>query len=253
MTDHIFLLLNFSIILESLPISSSGHLGLITQFLGSKEHISSSTEHLMHIPNALIILALLIRYGFQYVHSFSAFISLGLAIALANFITSIGYLTIKKRVAQLPLYSGFLISACALLSLYWAPTGSLTTINISHAMLIGCAQTLALLPGVSRMALSTVTGIWLGIAPEVSFLFSLACELVLIGGAVVIALYNTHKESLRLTQKQMLLIALSTLFSYGALELSRYGFMSNSIALLGWYLIGISLYAILRKVTAQAS
>ncbi len=246
MTNLLYILWNINIILESLPISSSGHLRLLTQYLSRKRtsvSVDRSTEHLMHLPNACVILTLLIMHTQQYITlSLPSIISYGIALCIVNLLTGIAYLTLKKRMQQFPLWIGLVFSALSLLSLYWAPALTSIAILPVHALIIGCAQTLALLPGVSRMALTVTTGIWLGIHPGVSFLFSLACELVLIIVAVAAALYKTNM-SWSLTSKQLFLLGCSTLLSYAALELSRISFLSGTAVFFGWYLLLVSIYA----------
>lgn len=251
MTDLIYILWNLSIILESLPISSSGHLQLIARYLSRKNTISltldTATEHMMHIPNALIIVLILLRYLPYSLPSLPPYL---IAIAIVNGITGIAYITLKKRIAQLPLAFGFAVSAATLLSLYWAPSSSDIAVSYGTALVLGIAQSCALLPGVSRMAMTTVVGIWIGLHPGVSFLFSLACELGLIGIAVVAA-HNKNNE-LSLSRKQLIFITLSTVVSYAALELSRYSFVSGSAALFGWYLVGVSTYAAISSADNQS-
>ena len=246
MTDRTFFLWNLNVIGESLPISSSGHLRLLTQHLshqGTPIFIDTITEHLMHIPNALIIVTfLIINTHHHLTFSLPAIILYSIAFSIVNIVTGLAYLTLQKKVKQFPLALGFLFSALSLFSLYWAPVNSSTTILPLQALIIGCSQTLALLPGISRMALTTTTGIWLGIHPGVSFLFSLVCEFGLMCIAIAVALYKTN-VSWRLSSKQLVIIGCSTLVSYAALELSYISFLSGSAVFFGWYLLAVSIYA----------
>jgi undecaprenyl pyrophosphate phosphatase UppP len=115
---------------------------------------------------------------------------------------------------------------------------SLTTISVPHAIGIGLAQILSLAPGVSRMALTTVTGIGLGITPLVSFLYSLTCELALIFVAAIVTLRKKNASPyLYFSPSQTSILVMSCLFSLFALELSRVSFEHGYASLLGGYLI----------------
>lgn len=249
MIESLFILWNLNIILESLPISSSGHLRLLTRFLSKKRRTSlavdTATEHLMHIPNGILIFAFLACFGSSYVFpwSLSKVFSVILPIIITNGLTGCAYLTLKKQLEKSPLALGFLLSGLTLLSLIFAPLGSLKTISIFHAFLIGLAQSLALIPGLSRMALTTVTGIWLGIDPHLSFVYSLTCELVLVAIAVAAAFQKKGTSFMRgPSAQEFFIVGASSLVSFAALILSSYGFTSRTVIFIGWYLIAVSVY-----------
>ncbi len=243
-----FFLWNLSIILESLPISSSGHLRLIRKLL-SEPLPTSYTEHLQHIPNAIIITLFLV-FNCLIAHSCSLLTSLFIASLIANFITGTAYLFFK-HLPQLPLSLGFFISGSVLLSLYYAPYGTLTELSITHALIIGLAQTLSLLPGISRMAMTVSSALWLGIEPKLGFMFSLLCELLLIIVAAVAALYKKDSSSTlwSLTHTQWSILMVSGTLSYGALQVALNGFVTGSIVYCGWYIIALSAYCRLSNVT----
>lgn len=248
MLDRIPLLWNFNIILESLPISSSGHLKLLTEivsFNNKRLRLDNSTEHLMHIPNGLLIAIFLVLHGATYLNNLSSMVSFCLALMFTNALTGVVYLRYKKTFERVPLTLGFLCTSIILISLFYVPISHTTTIRLSHAFFIGLAQTVSLIPGVSRMALTTATGIWLGIDPKLSFIYSLACEVALILIAVVVALKRNTSQSASLlsniTPLQGIFLAVSSLVSYGALWLSYKGFNNQSVAFVGFYLLGVSI------------
>lgn len=257
MTKSTFILWNLNIILESLPLSSSGHLRLLARLLARQRRtllpIDTATEHLMHIPNGILIGVFLAYFGSGYVFpwSLSKIYPYILAILITNGLTGSVYLILKTWLERFPLAGGFLLSGLTLLSLSFAPTGSLKTISILHALLIGVAQSLALIPGISRMALTTTMGIWLGIDPFLSFIYSLACEFVLICIAVAAALQKQGTYFLKgLSLMEWCIVTASTLVSYAALTMSGYGFVNGTVIPVGWYLIVVSVYTELSRVVA---
>jgi undecaprenyl-diphosphatase len=61
-----------------------------------------------------------------------------------------------------------------------------TPISMRAAVLIGLAQAVALIPGVSRSGSTVVTAVWLGIDPEEAAAFSFLMAIPAIGGAAVL-------------------------------------------------------------------
>lgn len=252
MVPTTFLLWNLNIILESLPVSSSGHLTLLQNlFSPKKEVLSTSTQHLMHIPNGIIIATYLAwQARCTLVTPSFEWLSMVLFTAIAaNLITGVVYLLTKKYNPRFPLWLGFFISGSLLLSLSYVPNGTYTELGLFYGLLIGAAQTIALIPGISRMALTVCTAIWLGIDPNLSFIVSLVCELLLIIVAVGVALLD--KNSVRplwpIGSRQAIMLLVSSVISYKALEIAQYGFVTDLIIYFGWYLLALSIYSILHK------
>jgi len=64
---------------------------------------------------------------------------------------------------------GFIVTALLLTSTLWARAGSRSSISLSGAAVLGVAQGLACLPGLSRSAASLSTVAWLGVRPDRAF------------------------------------------------------------------------------------
>jgi undecaprenyl pyrophosphate phosphatase UppP len=96
------------------------------------------------------------------------------------------------------------------------------------------------------MAVTTTTGIWLGIDPKLSFIYSLACELPLIVIAVVVALKKKTSQTASLLSSisplQGAFFIGSSFVSYGGLLLSYHGFNNQLAGFVGFYLLGLSLF-----------
>ncbi len=95
------------------------------------------------------------------------------------------------------------------------------------------------------MAMTVSTAIWLGIDPRLSVSISLICELLIMIVAIGVALLRTEpfKKLWPLTTRQLGILIISTLVSYKALEVSLYGFTTNSVVYFGWYLLLLSVYS----------
>lgn len=249
-------------ILESLPISSSGHMRLFRKYLQKYKKINVPEEpeyltYFMHITTALIILFfLLIRVlpEFTNITHFEDRIALGFAITsiaiaifVANTVTLVFYFLFKKiSIRDFPLVFGFIITALLLLSLYYTPDTVRYALNtlteakiIPIAAIVGCAQGLALLPGISRLAATFVTARWCGIDPATGFIFALLIQLPLIGAALVKSLYEILYKKFpvpHIAWHGLLRVFFATIFSYGLLELVFYAAQHDQIVWFGWYM-----------------
>jgi undecaprenyl-diphosphatase len=67
-----------------------------------------------------------------------------------------------------------------------------TAIRARDAFLIGCAQTLALIPGTSRSGITITAALFLGYHPTVAARFSFLLSVPVIAGAVVVMLMSDH-------------------------------------------------------------
>ena len=73
--------------------------------------------------------------------------------------------------------TAFLCSALVVGSSYWAPKGEKDTPSSWGSLLVGIGQGVAVLPGLSRMAMAISALLWLGIRAERTFVLSLLVSL----------------------------------------------------------------------------
>jgi len=83
---------------------------------------------------------------------------------------------------------GFLGTSLALISTRWAPQGKKDVPSGAGALLIGIAQGLAVLPGLSRSGSTIATALWLGVRPERAFELSMLMSLPAVLGAIALEL-----------------------------------------------------------------
>ena len=203
----IFLLLLITqIIVESLPISSSGHVKLIESIglrlypQSSYNFIPKSIEYFFHGPTILILMIFFFKDIFYLLTNFSKnidFISYWLTLVfIADLITVFFYFLFQyfeiKNInffayfysdffsSSLSYFLGFLITAGLLISLKFISNNNLTTLNYKHAIILGIVQGISLLPGISRLASTFVAACWLGITFQSAFYFSCAIQFPLI-------------------------------------------------------------------------
>lgn len=176
------------IIFESMPISSSGHLRLLMNIMGYSNDLLGGTfkvfEGLLHAPN-LVIIAFLMkkRWIFLLTHPWRGRRQLARLIFLgmvAESATLFWYFLLKAYTVTIPLWVGFGMTSVLLLSLTMCKRPTKGRVTLFQALVIGCVQGIAVLPGISRLASTYVVGCWLGLTPISSFRFSLTIEWPLI-------------------------------------------------------------------------
>jgi len=76
---------------------------------------------------------------------------------------------LRWHVRPLAIGFGFIVTALLLTSTLWARPGSRSSLSLAGAALLGVAQGLASLPGLSRSGANLTTVSWLGVRPERAF------------------------------------------------------------------------------------
>ena len=252
--------LALKIILESFPISSSGHLAIYFKILSLFENTDSlkivceSVDALLEGITALVVLIFLrkkIRFFFKGIMKRSSLILVplgyfGLAIFIAGVETAIFYfLFLYTGIAWFPLLLGFVITAMLIFSLRWVPS-SYVPLTFKKILFLGFVQGAALLPGISRMASTYVIGRWLGLLPRKAFELSLflhmplACATCLFFGFW--NLFRHHKLFVKVLNIETVCVMLiSMILAYmSLLGVSRLAYKGRW-QYFGWYLSGLIL------------
>jgi len=187
---------------EFLPVSSSGHLVLAKNIL-SVPDMPLTFDIFFHFATLLAVVTLfrgdIVRMIAAFFRGIFTFSRGGLRSAytqdrdfrLAVFVIAgtapaacAGFLfrgAITAFFTNPHAVSGFLVvTGLILISTRWSPRSS-SDISAGRALLIGCGQALALLPGVSRSGTTIAAALWTGVEPEqaVKFSFFLAIPAIL--------------------------------------------------------------------------
>ncbi len=174
------LLVFFSIVLESFPISSSGNILLIKHYMQNYFHIVFDTvmlddlNYLVHGAIACVIALFFFKRWIRYITTFPRSLPIIAKVIALGFITEsitlICYLVISLFDIRFSLISvDFIMTSCALISLRYCPKKENVTWNWFNALWLGLAQGIALLPGISRFGLTFVAARWLGFANKKAF------------------------------------------------------------------------------------
>lgn len=220
---HIFILSIVEGLTEFLPISSTGHLILMSKLLGIAETNFVKTFEIVIQLGA--IMAVVVLYTKKFLS-----INILKKLAIAFFPTGIIALTLYPVIksfllgnSSVTLYALFL-GGVALIAIEWLLKNSklktqnskltvvnINTINYKQAFLIGCFQCLSVIPGVSRAASTIVGGLVTGLnrptAAEFSFLLAVPTMVAATG-------YDLFKSRDLISQGGFLTLFIGTVLSF---------------------------------------
>ena len=188
---------------EFLPISSSGHLVIISS-LSSELDLNTNDIAFLHIGTLFSIVFFYRKRIFGIFEDLDTFIFY-FKIILAGIIPAvlIGLLTpIENIIDESPNLILITGASYLIFSLLLIFSGKINTsealsirdITISQAFAIGIAQSIALLPGVSRSGVTLLTGIYLGIKKADAIYYSLLLGIPTIFGAWSLTFVNDSFE-----------------------------------------------------------
>lgn len=258
--QHLYVWSVTQIILESLPVSSSGHVVLLIRLLSDCLQplmfsiASLEFDFILHGP-AILVAAWYFRnvwmpYVVNYRRYYAFLIVLGFYCFWADTLTAMWYLIFKAiGTSQWPLYLGFIITGCSLLSLQKLSVKSESdtrSLSFYDATVLGMVQGIALLPGVSRFGLTFVAARYLGYSPLSAFRYSFLIQMPLVGAAFLKGCYSLylfdHKAEL-LHPEFLMVILIATGISYFAFCFVGKIIQQRKTYYFGWYVLLLALVA----------
>ena len=204
-------------IAEFLPISSSGHLVILSELFGMGE----GTTELNIILHFGTLLAIVLFYRKRIIALLSADQRVIPLLIVGTIPIVIVGLTVKKVfpwVTEYPLLAGFMlpITGLMLLMLPKIKEGEDEYQDITYktALLIGCAQAFAILPGISRSGSTIVAGSWLGLKRQSATTFSFLLAIPAILGATVLEVKDMLEKDPNVESTSVWLLALGALVAF---------------------------------------
>ncbi len=243
---YLYVWIAAQIILEMLPISSSGHLLLLQEFFSQKYGIDfnkrmDSYQSWYYILHGITFFIVLLYFGNQWVSFFykdaTIFWRPVLWLIVTDLVTFCCYLVIKQMRIPFSLGLGFFITAIALFSTrYIHQSYAIEQWQLLHAVILGAAQGIALLPGISRLAFTTAVGYYLGYSLMDSFSLSWLILAPLMASASLKDLMQSLKSynpAQLLNTNIVLTILISSIISWYALQMVVYFISINAFFLFG--------------------
>ena len=212
---------------EFLPISSSGHLVVLEDvFRGSgpaNEQGELTLNIFLHLGTLLAVVVFYWRSILRLLGADRR--AIGLLIVGTIPAAAVG-LAIKKLAPDLAtnaLLSGCLLPVTGIILLVSArlPEGAVEYRNMSYfsALGIGCAQALAVLPGISRSGATIVAGLGLGLRREAAATFSFLLAIPVIAGAGILESYDLVRSGRLTLPATQMVLGISVAFAIGLLAL----------------------------------
>ncbi len=176
---------------EFLPISSSGHLVLLGALLNVKDE-SATLDILLHTGSLGSILVVFWKRIWALLWSDRRVIPMLVVGTLPAVLVGLTLKLQFPHILRNPLLTGcmLLVTGGLLLSVRWLPQGHFqyTQFSLWRALVVGCFQAVAILPGISRSGSTIVGGRLLGLKNEDAVTFSFLLAIPAILGATVLAL-----------------------------------------------------------------
>ncbi len=186
---------------EFLPVSSSGHIAVLEHWFGVFSP-SLSREVALHLATLLAVFVYFRKKIWELVFSWikgrewDYFLYLVVGSIPAALVGLLLEDVIERAFSSLHFIAAFFfITSLFLFSTRWAKNRE-NRINILTSLLVGIAQALAILPGISRSGATISAGLHLGIEPGEAFEFSFLLSIPAILGAGFLELTKVPASSL---------------------------------------------------------
>lgn len=217
---------------EVLPISSSAHLILIPQLLGWAES-GLTFDVALHLGSLIALLCYFWRDTIELIVHFVTVLSrrhfqssadrLPFYIIAASIPAAIVGKSLENVIEELFRANPYLIATFLILFgllLALADTSGRKQLRIDQltfasVMTIGCAQALALMPGVSRSGITITAALFLGCQREAAARFSFLLSLPIVAGAALLKIGSLVKTGIPEGEVLPLLIGIGTSAVFG--------------------------------------
>jgi undecaprenyl-diphosphatase len=193
---------------EFLPVSSSGHLALAEHFL-EIDSPGVTFEVLVHFGTALAVIVFFRSRIAGIVAALSGLVTrraydradarMGLSLLVGTVPAAVVGVLFESRVEAVfgspGLVSVFLLLTGTLLWLTrWLSPGARPRAGVRDALIIGAAQAVAILPGMSRSGWTVSTGLGLGLKREAAAEFAFLLAVPVILGATVVSVGDAFRS-----------------------------------------------------------
>lgn len=222
---------------EFLPVSSSGHL-VIAQYILDIEYSGNTIEILFHIGTLGSVLFIFFDDIKNIFISYDKNIKLLFYICIATLPGVVIGLTYKNQIELFfdnLIYVGFSLCFTALILII---SSKAKVENSKHTILssiiIGFAQAVAILPGISRSGMTISVALLLGFSPKESARFSFLLSIPIITGAGLVGL--TSNNSLNIFPIELIIVAIFISFLTGVIALK---FLLRILQYGKFYIFGI--------------
>ncbi len=243
---------------EFIPVSSSGHLVLVQNlFSGASDHL------FLEFINIGTLLALVVYFRKRIIDIVrDVIVNKNIRLARNLVITSVpagivGYL-LSGFIEESSFFGNVLVVAIALGVVgvimvilerlpKAAPRKNGEALEAWRALVIGIAQVLALIPGVSRSGSTIITGRLLGLSSEAAAEYSFLASLPIMLGVTLKVFVKSSDRAYFMDHLSLLVVSNAVAFIAGMFAIGfllRY-LSTHSLAVFGWYRIAVAVIVVL--------
>jgi len=243
---------------EFLPVSSSGHLVLFQQLFGIGGDMALTFDVALHVGTLLAVIAIYWKKIWEMLkHPFSklpVYIVLGtipaVIIALLFKDAIEGYYASGSLLAP-----GFIFTGLVLLGAERIGNGrkDIERMKLTDALLIGTAQGIALMPGVSRSGMTITSGLALGLgrgfAADYAFLLSIPA---ILGGALLDVVDILKGETAAIESIGIIPlitgVAAAAITGFAAIKVMLSAVKKMKLKYFAWYVLALGILIIIARV-----
>lgn len=236
---------------EFLPVSSSGHLVIFQQLFGISES-ALTFDVVIHLATLVAIFIFFGRSLFKVTRREWFLVALGTIPAVivgVVFKDQIKALFANDKLVGLELIlSGFInFYTDRRLKQPQTPTETANALPMGHqvtwqkSVMIGIAQAIAIVPGISRSGSTVAAGVGLGISREAAFRFSFLLAIPALLGAGVLEFIDVVQTGSLGVSVPILAVGSLTALVSGVLSLGLFKYVINKakLAWFGWYCVAL--------------
>lgn len=252
------LLAAFQGVAEFLPISSSGHLQVMEYLLGTDPEGNLFLGVLLHGGTLLAVLVFYFRSLWKIVAKWEW--KLIMAVIMGTIPAGIVGVLIKKSGVGEAIFSSLLVPAigfavtAVMLAFAMKPREGaeaedavpIEEITLKQALLIGLAQAVAIVPGISRSGSTIAAGLKAGLKKEDCAQFSFLLAIPAIAGAMLLEMLDFLKNGAAANTGDLIAwgvgFALSAVVGYAALALLVSMLRRGKLRYFAWYLSAAALF-----------
>ncbi len=247
---HLIILSVVQGISELLPISSSAHL-ILTNIALKSSYSETFFLTILHLGTTLAIIVYFFKDLLRIVRQPRIILTMIIA-TIPAVVIGVLFNDIIENILRAPIFlaiSLFVIGIVMIVTERLIKNeklsinqNSIEDIRWKNAVLVGIAQSLALIPGVSRSGITTLTGIYLGMSKELALSFSFILGIPILLGSFVFEFIDTPNAlSIVLSPEVLISILVTAIVGYLSIYILRKYVIKYFLSLFGWYRVVLAI------------
>jgi undecaprenyl-diphosphatase len=226
---------------EFLPISSSGHLVLAQHLLGITEN-QLAIAVILHLGTGMALIIFFFQDLLRLLKNFRLLMLLSVTTVITGVVGFLGKDLFESLFSSPRLVAVALgITGIMLLLTRKFMDGERNNLTLKDAVILGCSQSLAIIPGISRSGATISTLLWRKIDKYLSFRLSFLVALPVIFGAAILEARHINFASPGEGKNLMAGFIASFLVGMLALNILKISLQKARLHYFGYYCICISL------------